>query len=952
MATDHHRQVCAQNDPPWLYHSDRPSIPKIPFLVTTDHPTPREQRTQQSSARRSANSRTKKGHTSHKFPQRSHLIPSIPRHQKIWKIQNDPQPKETKSLCSKSTVQDGKSLQNLASNPMQRVGSNYRPVGCLPTRPCSPLVTESARLRDREKNICLSSSPIRTSLIPSHLHSHSKSSRSRTTRERDKNILLSRRLADSRPLTTVTKQTGSDHNRSRHQSGVYHKQREIKTNPNPEPRISGGIHRYPKSKSNAITSQNPKGARDGFQPTPCPKVLGQILAGLLGFTGKPSGCGTSMQTAHENSPNPPTKIPMPNVTGKQDNGSQQFQDSSSNSVVAASPQSNSRETFSSPPSNPHDPNGCIETRLGSSARSRPNRGGMEPSGKKLAHQQIGNGSCPTGPPTFSDRDRGEVNPHKVRQQDCSGFYQPSGGNQIKNPVLPNIGNPSVVHQPGNLHPGIVHTGQGQLHCRFHITGEISTDGMDAPPRDNETHLQSIWPAVCRPICFGTEQTITNILHKTQGPQGPGNRCVLDPVEQRSQLRLSSLCNHHKGTDQSPGGECHHPPNRPVVAPSTMVSNSGEPSERLPSNPTRQKGHTETTGDNTVLPESFETETNTLANYRATALAAGLSERAADLTAQCLRESTRSTYDSRLLHYIRWCRESEIDPPKVSLGELAEFLISLYDKGLSLNTIRGYRSAIAVIHKGFSNGESVSSSIMLTRLMKSFFLTRPSKKTLSPAWSLPKVLQTLSRAPYEPLHKASLKDLTIKTVFLLTTASGQRRSSVHALTTSSGHIRWEKNKVRLLPHARFLAKNQRESSQPLEIVLPSIQSLSSIAEDKLWCPVRALKWYINRTQNLRSSEQLFVSCLPPHKAVSRDTISRWIVSAIKSAGQVALLSDRIRAHDTRGLAASWALFNGASMEDILNAAYWSSSNTFTACYLSDVLQTETEFARAVLSCSRS
>ena len=190
-----------------------------------------------------------------------------------------------------------------------------------------------------------------------------------------------------------------------------------KLTPTRNPEFSGGIHRYPKSKSNANTSQNPKGARDGFQPTPCPKVLGQILAGLLGFTGKPSGCGTSMQTAHENSPNPPTKIPMPNVTGKQDNGSQQFQDSSSNSVVAASPQSNSRETFSSPPSNPHDPNGCIETRLGSSARSRPNRGGMEPSGKKLAHQQIGNGSCPTGPPTFSDRDRGEVNPHKVRQQD-------------------------------------------------------------------------------------------------------------------------------------------------------------------------------------------------------------------------------------------------------------------------------------------------------------------------------------------------------------------------------------------------------------------------------------------------------------------------------------------------------------------------------------------------------
>lgn len=74
----------------------------------------------------------------------------------------------------------------------------------------------------------------------------------------------------------------------------------------------------------------------------------------------------------------------------------------------------------------------------------------------------------------------------------------------------------------------------------------------------------------------------------------------------------------------------------------------------------------------------------------------------------------------------------------------------------------YRSTIAVIHEGFASGESVFSSIVQTRLMKSFFLTRPSQKT----WNLPKVLQTLSRAPFQPLHKASLKDLATKAVVLL------------------------------------------------------------------------------------------------------------------------------------------------------------------------------------------
>ena len=42
---------------------------------------------------------------------------------------------------------------------------------------------------------------------------------------------------------------------------------------------------------------------------------------------------------------------------------------------------------------------------------------------------------------------------------------------------------------------------------------------------------------------------------------------------------------------------------------------------------------------------------------------------------------------------------------------------------------------------------------------------------------------------------------------------------------------------------------------------------------------------------------------------------------------ALVSGRLRAHDTRSVSSSWALFNGASLKDIQQAAYWSSPNTF-------------------------
>ena len=65
---------------------------------------------------------------------------------------------------------------------------------------------------------------------------------------------------------------------------------------------------------------------------------------------------------------------------------------------------------------------------------------------------------------------------------------------------------------------------------------------------------------------------------------------------------------------------------------------------------------------------------------------------------------------------------------------------------------------------------------------------------------------------------------------------------------------------------------------------------------------------------------------------------------------AIFADEVRAHDTRALSTSWALFNGASVADIVKAAYWSNSNTFVACYLKDVVSKEGAFGKAALATS--
>ena len=167
----------------------------------------------------------------------------------------------------------------------------------------------------------------------------------------------------------------------------------------------------------------------------------------------------------------------------------------------------------------------------------------------------------------------------------------------------------------------------------------------------------------------------------------------------------------------------------------------------------------------------------------------------------------------------------------------------------------------------------------------------------------------------------------------------------------GHLRWENSGVRLIPRASFIAKNQTATSGPVEIFLPSLASHSSVEEDKVWCPVRSLRWYLDRTKSLCSSSDLFVTTTAPHRAASKDTVSRWLVDCIKLVGDDVFQRGPVRAHDTRALNASWALFNGATIEQVQKAAFWD-PNSFISCYLKDVVAHGASFALASLGVSRS
>ena len=123
---------------------------------------------------------------------------------------------------------------------------------------------------------------------------------------------------------------------------------------------------------------------------------------------------------------------------------------------------------------------------------------------------------------------------------------------------------------------------------------------------------------------------------------------------------------------------------------------------------------------------------------------------------------------------------------------------------------------------FKTGNRIGSNPVLSELIRSFELQRPVQRSLTPKWDLSWVLICLQKAPYQPLHKASKLQVTIKTAFLLALAIAKRCSEICALAMVSNHLRFNQSdgSVSLIVQTWFLAKNQFLSICPDPIVIPT------------------------------------------------------------------------------------------------------------------------------------
>ena len=533
------------------------------------------------------------------------------------------------------------------------------------------------------------------------------------------------------------------------------------------------------------------------------------------------------------------------------------------------------------------------------------------------------------------------------------YINKEGGDEVGLAVCPTVETTVLVHQATSNPQGTSHPRPVERDSRQAIQAWPNhSNRVVASSWSVQSYMQPVAPTPSGPVCHQIQQQTSSVcLTGTRSP-GMGSGCPQPLLGGSGPIRLST--GSHLGQS---GGEAsglslqQNNSDCPRVAQHALVLGSGS---NVKPDPTVSAHHTQPS-ISAIQPgpsqEPVESESTCLAPRASAIKEQGFSEAVAARIEAPQRRSTRSVYEAKWTIFTKWCLSNQVDFRTPPLTAIADFLLHLFqDKNLQPGTIDGYRSAIA--DKLGNDPINISKDENLTRLLDSFHRDRPKGGRGIPSWNLSLVLHQLTKAPFEPLKEASLKHLTFKTVFLMALGSGKRRSEIHAWLHKNIRHQSDWSKVSLYPSPSFLSKNQLAREGPdsvAPVVIPALAPTldKSLKGDRSLCPVRALRYYLDRTSDLRQNKELvFVSFKKGFdKDISSATVSSWIKQTVilcyELSDQQALTLHQVKAHDVRAFAASKAFQSGISLDQILSACHWKSHNTFTQFYLKDVAWADSE-----------
>ena len=288
--------------------------------------------------------------------------------------------------------------------------------------------------------------------------------------------------------------------------------------------------------------------------------------------------------------------------------------------------------------------------------------------------------------------------------------------------------------------------------------------------------------------------------------------------------------------------------------------------------------------------------------------------------------TIKQYNSYWIRFTNWCHGREIGSGNLSINNFCEFLVSLFDSGLSASTLKFVRSAIFFFIRE-SHGDIINSDIV-SRLLRSFEKTRPSIPRYAVTWDVNLVLCMLKS--WYPYTGMSLKMLTLKTCMLIALSSSDRAQTLQLME----HDTWVCTGRGVEFPIFSKTKTSRHHRKPRVVICPRWKDPSLDVE-------RCVTTYMQRTliyrwravkKGLPKPKQLFLS----HRTkmpVARNTISRWLTEVMFLAG---VDTTYFTGHSTRVASVSKAKCRGANPNQIVLQGDWSNVRTFEHHYNREIL----------------
>lgn len=299
---------------------------------------------------------------------------------------------------------------------------------------------------------------------------------------------------------------------------------------------------------------------------------------------------------------------------------------------------------------------------------------------------------------------------------------------------------------------------------------------------------------------------------------------------------------------------------------------------------------------------------------------GAPEESIDTMLNSISTATLKQYEACLRRWWIFALTNNINPFEASVKEVLLFLQNLLviQKNGKYSFFNTHRSALSLIFPG-----SLGDDPLIKRFMKGVARQNPSGPKYNVTWDPHSILSYL-----QTMDIHDTQNLTKILVTLLLIATGQRLQTISLIKLS--------NINNLSTGLRIFIPDCIKTSginrvQPV-LDIPFFHEVPEL------CLANNILEYLRRTEDIRQGEDLlFLTLKIPHKAASKQTLSRWVKDTLQSAG---LDVGIFKPHSTRHASTSAASRLGIPIDKIQQAAGWTEkSKTFAKFYNRPLLNSE-------------